>query len=149
MINVEYANAYAEVLEILKYVSKEEYDKIPHSKIELFETNKNENYVFKYYPNKTLEEQKVSKRAKAIISILFRDYWASDLQREKILKKQNSDRKLFEENKKTLYDVENIFKNKNNETTNINNETKEMVIYKKEKWYTTILMKIRKLFAKK
>ena len=51
MINVEYANAYAEVLEILKYVSKEEYDKIPHSKIELFETNKNENYVFKYYPN--------------------------------------------------------------------------------------------------
>lgn len=149
MINVEYANAYAEVLEILKYVSKEEYDKIPHSKIELFETNKNENYVFKYYPNKTLEEQKVSKRAKAIISILFRDYWASDLQREKILKKQNSDRKLFEKNKKTLYDVENIFKNKNNETTNINNETKEMVIYKKEKWYTTILMKIRKLFAKK
>ena len=149
MINVEYANAYAEVLEILKYVSKEEYDKIPHSKIELFETNKNENYVFKYYPNKTLEEQKVSKRAKAIISILFRDYWASDLQREKILKKQNSDRKLFEENKKTLFDVENIFKNKNNETTNINNETKEMVIYKKEKWYTTILMKIRKLFAKK
>lgn len=83
MINVEYANAYAEVLEILKYVSKEEYDKIPHSKIELFEINKNENYVFKYYPNKTLEEQKVSKRAKAIISILFRDYWASDLQRKK------------------------------------------------------------------
>lgn len=35
MISVEYANAYSEVLEILKYISKEDYEKIPNSKIEL------------------------------------------------------------------------------------------------------------------
>ena len=39
MVSVEYANAYTEVLGILKYISKEDYEKIPNSKIELFETN--------------------------------------------------------------------------------------------------------------
>lgn len=29
MVNLEYANAYSEVLEILKHISQEDYDKIP------------------------------------------------------------------------------------------------------------------------
>ena len=41
MVNVEYANAYSEVLEILKFISKEDYEKIPASKIELFKLNQN------------------------------------------------------------------------------------------------------------
>ena len=36
MIKTEYANAYKEVLEILKYVSKEDFNKIPRKKIEMF-----------------------------------------------------------------------------------------------------------------
>lgn len=100
MISVEYANAYSEVLEILKYISKEDYEKIPNSKIELFESNHNEDYIFKYNPNKTLDEQNVSKTAKAIIAILFRDYWATEIQKEKIINKQNYDRMKLEEEKK-------------------------------------------------
>ena len=41
MVNVEYANAYSEVLEILKFISKEDYNKIPANKIELFKLNSN------------------------------------------------------------------------------------------------------------
>ena len=37
MISVEYANAYSEVLEILKYISKEDYEKIPNSKSSILE----------------------------------------------------------------------------------------------------------------
>ena len=73
MVSVEYANAYSEVLEILKFISKEDYNKIPASKIELFKLNSNKEYKFTYNPNKTLDEQNVSKRAKAIIGILFKD----------------------------------------------------------------------------
>ena len=65
MVNVEYANAYSEVLEILKFISKEDYNKIPANKIELFKLNSNKEYKFTYSPNKTLDEQNVSKRAKA------------------------------------------------------------------------------------
>lgn len=111
MISVEYANAYSELLEILKYISKEDYEKIPNSKIELFETNHNKDYIFKYNPNKTLNEQNVSKTAKAIIAILFRDYWAIEIQKEKIINKQNYDRMKLEEEKRTRYNSDNLFKN--------------------------------------
>ncbi len=99
MIDINYANAYTEVLQILKYVSLEDYNKIPKNKIELFKENANDNYHFTYSPNKTLNEQNVSKIAKGIIAILFRDYWATDIQREKIIKKQNDDRRMIEEQK--------------------------------------------------
>ena len=111
MIDIEYANAYSEVLEILKYIPIKDYNKIPKNKIELFEKNANDEHGFIYNPNKTLEEQNVTKRAKAIIAILFRDYWANEIQREKIIKKQNYDRIKLEEEKRQNYNPNNIFKN--------------------------------------
>lgn len=44
MVNIEYANAYSEVLEILKYVSEEEYNKIPKELIDVYEKNANKLY---------------------------------------------------------------------------------------------------------
>ncbi len=132
MVNNEYANAYSEVLGILKYFEEEDLKKIPSSKIELFETNQNKEYIFNYNPNKTFDEQNVSKRAKAIMGILFRDYWATDEQREEIIKKQERDRKILDEQKKSLNDIENIFKKRNHE-----NEVEikeEIVVYKENKF---------------
>lgn len=146
MVSVEYANAYSEVLGILKYISKQDYEKIPNSKIELFETNQNKEYIFNYDPNKTLEEQNVSRRAKAIIGLLFRDYWSTEEQREKIIKKQNYDRQILEKQKKSLYDVENIFNKKSYEKeTKINEEVKEMIVYK-ETFFRKCINKIKFLF---
>ena len=88
MADIQYANAYTEVLDILKYISKEDYEKIPKSKIKVFEENSNKNYSFIYDESKTLEEQNVSEITKAIIAILFRDYWATKEQRYIIIKKQ-------------------------------------------------------------
>ena len=88
MADIQYANAYTEVLDILKHISKEDYEKIPKSKIKVFEENSNKNYSFTYDKNKTLDEQNVSEIAKAIIAILFRDYWATKEQRYIIIKKQ-------------------------------------------------------------
>ena len=110
MIDIKYANAYSEVLEILKYIPVEDYNKIPKNKMELFKTNANNDYSFKYNPNKTLDEQNVSKTAKAIIAILFRDYWATEIQRKKIIEKQNYDRMKLEEEKKARYNSDNLFK---------------------------------------
>jgi len=148
MVSIEYANAYSEVLGILKFISKEDYEKIPNSKIELFETNQNKEYIFEYNPNKTLEEQNVSKRAKAIIGLLFRDYWATDEQKEKIIRKQNYDRQILEEQKKSMYDVENIFKKKSYTNETEVEEVKEMVVYKEQRWYHKLFAKILKIFKK-
>ena len=84
MVDIKYANAYSEVLEILKYLTQEDYEKIPKEKIEVFETNMNKDYAFNYNPDKTLQEQNVSETARTIIAILFRDYWATEEQRKNV-----------------------------------------------------------------
>ena len=57
MVDINYANAYTEVLEILKYIPKEDYNKIPKNKIELYETYSNKNYNFIKNTDKTLDEK--------------------------------------------------------------------------------------------
>lgn len=110
MDNIEYPIAYREVFEILKYIPKADYDKIPNEKIELYKTMQDTNYNFKYDPSKTLDEQNVSKRTKAILGLLFRDYWATEIQREKIISRQNYERQKLEEEKKLKYNLDNILK---------------------------------------
>ncbi len=110
MGNIVYENAYSEVLEILKYIPKEDYDKIPKNKIDLFNAMANKNYKFQYNPLLTLDKQNVSKRAKAIIAILFKDYWATDKQKAIIIKKHNYDLERLEEEKRKKYNPKYIFK---------------------------------------
>lgn len=151
MISVEYANAYSEVLEILKYISKEDYEKIPNSKIELFETNYNKDYIFKYNPNKTLDEQNVSKTAKAIIAILFRDYWATEIQKEKIISKQNYDRMKLEEERKARNNSNNLFKNNEKRIIMDNTEKEEelaLIETSDIKWYKKVWRFLTKFFRK-
>lgn len=149
MENEEYAVAYKEVFEILKYIPNADYNKIPKEKIELYKKLKDKNYNFKYDPSKTLDEQNVSKRAKAIIGLLLRDYWTTDIQRERILAKQKYERQKIEEAKAQNYQYEDLFKNNKVETQqaeikqNIVNVS--MVEYK-ESVFTKILNKIKSIF---
>lgn len=102
----EYAIAYTEVLEILKYISLEDYNKIPSKKIYLFKTYANKDYNFKYDPQKTLDEQNVSRLTKGIIAILFRDYWATPIQKEKIIHRQKIKRYKNELQKQQKYNTD-------------------------------------------
>ena len=143
MIKSEYAIAYKEVFEILKYIPKEDYNKIPSEKIELYKAIQEKNYNFKYNPSKTLDEQNVSKRAKAIIALLFRDYWATDIQKKKILEKQKYDRQRIEEEKKQKYQDKDLFK-KEERTIEIKDNTESVTLIKyKENVFNRFLNRIR------
>lgn len=144
MLDEKYFIAYSEVLEILKHISKEDYEKIPKSKIELYKANANKDYVFNYNPTKTLDEQNVSKIAKGIIAILFRDYWATPEQREKIIRKQNNDRIQIEMEKAKKYNPDVFKANKNKEEV----KNKSLVKVEKQKWYEKVLVFIRNIFSK-
>ena len=154
MVDIKYANAYTEVLEILKYISEEDYNKIPKNKIELFQTNANNDYPFTYTPEKTLNEQNVSKIAKGIIAILFRDYWATNIQKEKIITKQNYDRHILEEQKKE-FNPNDVFKrkkvldfNENYDKNDIYNNNLPVEV-KKQNLFQNIIIFIKKFFNKK
>ena len=58
MINT-YSKAYTEVLEIIKYFPKEEYNKIPKDKIEFYKNNMDINYEFHIDPSIELEKQNI------------------------------------------------------------------------------------------
>ena len=149
MVDNKYAIAYSEVLEILKYIPLEDYNKIPKTKIELFKTNANNDYTFNYDPSKTLEEQNVSNITKGIIILLFRDYWATEIQRNKIIAKQNYDRMKLVEKKKEKYNPDNIFINhyKNSFTDNTeNNQELALIKTNNMKWYKKIWKLIKDFF---
>ena len=151
MVDNKYAVAYSEVLEILKHIPTEDYNKIPRSKIELFETNADNEYKFNYDPRKTLEEQDVSNITKGIIILLFRDYWATEIQRNKIVSKQNYDRVKLEEKKKEKYNPDNIFiNNHKNSLVDIpeNKQEKSLVKIDDIKWYKKIWNRIKNFFRK-
>ena len=149
MVDNKYAAAYTEVLEILKHIPIEDYNKIPKNEIELLEAYADNNYTFNYDTSKTLEEQNVSDITKAIIILLFRDYWATEIQRKKIIAKQNYDRMKLEEKKKEKYNA-HIFQDRNNDKQKINIEdTKEIILVEyKESIFKRIINKIKTIFDK-
>ena len=69
MITKEYAMAYTEVIEILKYVPDEDVKKIPEEKIEFYRSNMDNEYDYKLDMTKEFEQQKMSDITKAILVI--------------------------------------------------------------------------------
>ena len=151
MVDSKYGIAYSEVLEILKHIPIEDYNKIPRNEIELFETYADKDFTFNDDSNKTLEEQNVSNITKGIIILLFRDYWATEIQRNKIVAKQNYDRVKLEEKKKEIYNPDNIFiNNHKNSLVDIpeNKQEKSLAKIDEIKWYKKIWSRIKNFFRK-
>ena len=88
-----YHDAYQEVLEVLRYMSVESVKKIPAQKLSTFLKFQNREHGFKVDPSKSFEEQNIMEETKDIFANIFRDYWASDKQRETIEQHQDRDRR--------------------------------------------------------
>ena len=144
-----YPKAYKEVIEILNYVPKESIDKIPKTMLEVFRTKMDKNWDFKVDINKSFEEQELLDETKAIFANIFRDYWATPYQKERIEAKERYDRENIEREKRKKYDPDNIFKKNNKENIgeriekNTNNLPVEL---RKEKFYHKIINFFKKVF---
>lgn len=103
-----FAKACTEVLEILKCLPQDEYEKIPEYEIELLESQTDQSYKFNIDKSLQLQEINISKRANAIIVILWEKYFASHNEKEKLyfILQQNYQRE--EERKKEQYNYNNI-----------------------------------------
>lgn len=149
MIAENYACAYKEVIEVLKYTKREDVNKIPKSRILLWRINMNKDYDFKIDTTKTLEEQNLSKEAKAIIANIFKKYWATDYQKERIEAKEKYDIEQMEKEKYQKYNPDDIFKNRkqNIQQEEVASKTVSMVEYR-EPLLKRILNKIKNIFNK-
>ena len=150
MIAENYACAYKEVIEVLKYTKREDVNKIPKYRILLWKTNMNKDYDFKIDTTKSLKEQNLSDEAKAIIANIFKKYWATDYQRERIEAKEKYDIEQLEKEKQEKYNPENLFKNKSKSEEKQTQSIKEksLVVVNEETWYKKIFSIIKSFFNK-
>lgn len=140
-----YHKAYKEVIEILKYVPQESVNKIPKTMLETFEKKMDKDYVFNVDINKSFEEQNLLEETKDIFAVIFRDYWATPYQKERIIAHENYDRQKIEKQKNDKYNPNDIFKIKNkNQEEKANN----LPVEHKEKFYKKILGFLKKIFNK-
>lgn len=107
-----YAKAYKEVLEIISYLSEEEYSKIPKEKIDFFKLNCDSSYDFKLNPELSLENQNISTEANAILTTIFRDYFATEKQKNILKKLLAQNQEIKELKKKEKYNID-VFHNRN------------------------------------
>lgn len=138
-----FAKACKEIVEILKFVPNKDLLKIPKEMRDMFEDEMDLNYNFSIDTQKNIEEQKLLDETKAILLNIFRDYWATPYQRERIIERQNYDRNIIEQQKREKYNPNNIFKRKsilkNKETEHPTDNSNLPIEIKKEKFYKKIV----------
>lgn len=123
--------SYTEVVTYLSLLSPEELSKIPKEKIELYVKYMDNSYTYKIDFSKNIKEQQMMEETKAILSNLFRDYFANDYQKERIVAKEKYDLEKIEEIKREKYNPYKKLEERNTKNENYNiAETKEIIIYK-------------------
>ena len=146
-----YSKAYKEVVEILKYVPKESIEKIPQKMRDTFTTKMDNTYNFSIDISKSFEEQELLDETKAILANIFRDYWATPYQKERIQAKERYDMEKIEEEKRAKYnsDIFKIRENKKNENKVEEDNTKSNILpveVKKERFYEKLINFFKKIF---
>ena len=149
MYKTRYANAYAEVYEILSCLNKEEYNKIPKELIEVFEENRNLEYEYEVNEEQDLTKQPMLIETKAILLNIFRDYLATPEQSSKIKRWLYEDREYLDQQKRKKYPG-NIFEDNSKKECNTHKE--EVLLpteIKKQSIFQKILNKIKSILKNK
>ena len=151
-----YAKAYKEVFEILKYVNKEDLEKIPNTFMQMLQKKMDKNYDFTLNSNKEFEEQEMLRETKAILAYIYVNYWC-DEKEKKIIKNKFKNDLLKEEIAKQERFSNDVFKNvkKENVQNKANSKVKEenkveenidklqIVPYAKKNFISKIIEKIK------
>lgn len=141
----EYAKSYKEVWVILKFVPKKYIEKVPNKLIDFFEENMDREYEYTVNPELSYLEHSKSEVTQAILGNIFRDYWASPIQREFILKKEKRDKEILEKRKRELYNPDTIFSKKEEDIINIKSEALLPEV-KEESFFTKLINKFKSIF---
>ena len=147
---MNYSKALKEVYIILRFLGRDIIDKIPRNFMKFVEQHMDKNYIFFIDENIPIESQNFSNETLGIISLIYRDYIASEEERKKVLKEDIDRLNKVQAELSEKYNYDNLFKNKsknqNFDDNNIINNT-DLIIYE-EKWYIRILSMLFKLFKK-
>lgn len=144
-----YPKAYKETYEILKYLPKEDQEKIPREMINMLKINMDKEYEYSLDKSKPFEEQKMLKETREILAIFYKDYWATPERQKIIQEKIENDIKKAEELKKEKYNPNNIFQNRREiKRKEDDDRIPQSLIESNNKWYIKIFDFIKNVFKR-
>lgn len=153
-MDLKYSNACKEVVTLFDYfLDENDLSKIPEKQIKYLREKANQQYNYIIDESKTLEEQEISKEAKAIIVSLYKKYFATNQQKKKvdeiiaILDRQKNTKKINNSGVNTL---EEALKYKNSINDRAENKSNEIIedkaLVKSESIWKKIINKISRFF---
>lgn len=139
-----YKEVFAEVLEVLNNSNQNIIEKIPKKFITFLNENKDNNYNVKIDFSDVNWDNSVKPETQAILALVYRDFIASPIEREKLLAEEKEEQIKHENELRKKYDLDNLFKNKAPKVETIKNDT--AVVKYKESVFQKILNKIKNIF---
>lgn len=147
MIDEIYKNSFKEVYDILENTEDELVSKIPTKFMNFLKENMNPNYKTNINKDEELDKQHLLKETEAILSLIYRSYWATEEDKKEFSQKDKQELIEKEEKRKEQYPVNDIYevfakrKNINNITVDNN-----LMVIKKESFIKRIFNKILSIF---
>lgn len=137
----DYSKVFKELSEIFKYIPEEQMKKIPDEIIKRIEEKKDNEYNYEVIHIEDFQNQNMLKETRAILAVLYRDYWASEEERKEIKEQEriefiNGKVELSNNNKE-------IFTKKDKK---IEKEAENAIIVYKESFIRKIIKKIMSFF---
>lgn len=148
MITKEFAEALAEINEILKYLPEEYVEKIPKKLRDFFKEIESKEYKTNIDPYKTLDEQDLKPKTKTLITVLYRNYWCNEEERAELDKILIENDKKYEEELREKYNPDNIFKKKDKDEEIKEVEETSLAVYNNKMWYQKAFEFISNIFKK-
>ena len=149
MIDEIYKNSFKEVYDILENTEEDLLSKIPNSFMNFIKNNMNVDYKTSINLNETIDKQHLLKETEAILSLIYRSYWATDEEKNEFAKKDNLELIKEEEQKKEQYQGKDIYKGfeerKNLNTITVDNN---LMVIENESFIKRIFRKFLNIFKK-
>lgn len=146
MVSVDYSEAIVEVLDVLKNTNEEYINKISKKFIQFLEDNKSQTYKSNIDYNTSINELNLKPKAQALLGLIYLKYWATGVEKINFEEKIKANEKIYQEELKQKYDVNNLFKNKNRMVENT--EDVSLVETKEESFIKKLINRIKGLFRR-
>ena len=149
MIDEVYRNSFKEVYEILENTENELLEKFPTKFMNFIKENMNGNYKTNIQPDVDIDKQLLLKETEAVLSLIYRSYWATDKEKQEFAIKDQQEFIKKEEKKKEQYqgkDIYQVFE----ERKNINKIAidNNLMVIKKENFIKKFFKKIFNIFKR-
>ena len=150
MVSIRYADACAEIFNILKHMNINEVEKVSYEFIKFIRDNASPNYICKLDYSKELNDMELKKETRELLALMYEKYWCPEEEKEDLQKKFCENEKKYQEELRGKYNPDNLFKKtkgiKENEVQGQSNMV-SMIEYK-EPLIERIINKIKDFFRK-